>query len=170
MKNVFLLFLATLLFHSSFAQRSVQIRNLWAEPCVHVLFGGYTISFSIKDIDRALELLAETGNNTYGATSGLDTTRQYHLELYAGYRTEYHNRLQPMLQLAVGAFLLTKGRAVIRNPKHKKLKSIIVDIQPLEEGEHETDVKFYDPVTGKLIFNGRLPETIKNADLGIDYW
>ena len=153
----------------SCAKRDTASQSL-TTPQVHVLFDHYTIAFSVRDINRALELLSENGVTTFGDSSGLDTAKVYAVELYAGYRQEYHDGLGPMIQLGVGAFLISKGRAVVWKTKRKKLKKINMDVQPLIEGEQETDVKFYDPHTGKLIFNGRLPEAIKNADLGIDYW
>jgi hypothetical protein len=170
MKRSLLLFAVLMLSFSSFAQKTVQIRNLWAEPRVHVLFQGYTLSFTIKDINRALQLLSEQGITTYGKTPGLDTLQQYHMELYPGFRQEYRNDLQRTMQLGVGAFLLSKGRAVISNPKRKKLKSIIIDVAPFIEGEYVTTVKFYDPANDKLIFSGQLAKSMVNADLGIDYW
>ncbi|MCD6012049.1 MAG: hypothetical protein K0Q79_1911 [Flavipsychrobacter sp.] len=170
MKRLQLLFAILMLSYSSFAQKTVQVRNLWADPNVHVLFQGYVLSFTIKDINRALQLLSERGITTYGKTSGLDTLQQYHLELYPGYRQEYHNELQRIMQLGAGAFLLSKGRAVIHNPKGRKLKNIIIDVQPFEEGEYVTTVKFYDPANDKLIFSGKLAKSMVNADLGIDYW
>ena len=154
----------------SFAQKNVELKNLWTDPQVHVLFLGYDLSFSVKDIDRALQLLNERGINKYGATSGLDTLKQYHLELFDGYRQEYHNALQTTMQLGVGAFLLTKGRAVIKNPGHKKLKAITIDIMPFVPGEYTTTLKCYDPKTNRLIFSGQLHKSMLNADLGIDYW
>ena len=169
MKRISLLFVVFIVSFSTHAQHTVQMRNLWADPEVHVLFEGYTVSFTIKDINRALELLAETGDSTYGTSSGLDTAKQYYVELYPGFRTEYRNSLQPLLQKGVGAFLLTSGHAVIKNPKHKKVKYIIVDIKPLIGGVDVTDVKFYDPNTDKLIFNGQIAAGMYHKDLGIDY-
>jgi hypothetical protein len=135
---------------------------------VHVLFGGYTVSFTIRDINRALQLMAEAGDSTYGTTSGLDTTKQYTVELYPGYRTEYRTTIQPMLQLGVGAFLLRKGKAVVQNPKHKKLKMITIDVTPVVDGENLTDIKFYDPANNNLVFNGQMIADMYNMDLGID--
>lgn len=152
------------------AQKTVAIRNLWAKPEVHVLYQGYTVSFTIRDINRALELLSQNGIATYGSSSGLDTLKEHSLELYPGYRQEYRNVLQPMLQLGVGAFLLANGRAEVRDSRHKKLKSITMDILPFIEGEHVTDIKFFDPGSGKQLFNGRIAESMLHADLGIDYW
>ncbi len=170
MKQFLLLFAVFILPFSSFSQKTVELRNLWAQPQVHILFEGYTISFTIRDIDRALVLLSERGINTYGNASGLDTTRQHHTELYPGFRQQYRNTLQPIVQNGVGVFLLSKGRAVVRNPKRKKLKSIIMDVSPFTEGMRSTDVKFYDPKNDQLLFSGRLAESMRNADLGIDYW
>lgn len=170
MKQFLLLFAVFILPLSSFSQKTVELRNLWAQPQVHILFEGYTISFTIRDIDRALELLSERGINTYGNTSGLDTTRQHHVELYPGFRQQYRSNLQVMMQNGAGSFLLSKGRAVIRNPKRKKLKAVIMDVNPFIEGEHTTVVKFYDPANNNLLFTGQLAASIQNADLGIDHW
>ena len=169
MKRISLLFVAFIVSFSVDAQHTVQMKNLWAEPQVHVLFDGYTVSFTIKDINRALVLLAETGDSTYGTSSGLDAAKQYSLELFSGYRTEYHNPLQPLLQKGVGAFLLTKGHAVIENEKHKIIKNIITDTQPLFGGLDITDVKFYDPRNNEMLFNGQIAADMYNKDLGIDY-
>ncbi len=170
MKQFLLLFAILIIPYSSFSQKTVELRNLWAQPQVHILFEGYTISFTIRDIDRALVLLSERGINTYGNTSGLDTTRQHHIELYPGFRQQYRNTLQHMVQNGVGAFLLSKGRAVIRNPKGKKLKGIIMDMNPFTEGVQSTGVKFYDPKNDQLLFTGQLAASMLNADLGIDHW
>ena len=169
MKGTALVFAIFILSFSACAQHTVQMKNLWAAPQVHVLFQGYKVSFTIKDIDRALELLAETGDTTYGTSSGLDTAKEYSIELYAGYRTQYHSKLQPLLQKGVGAFLLTKGHALIENGRHRKVKQITIDTQRMVEGESTTDIKFYDPYSDQLIFNGQMAGAIKNADLGIDY-
>lgn len=170
MKRFSLLFAFFVIACQSFAQKTIPIRNIWADPQVHALFQGYEVSFSVKDINRALLLLTERGIKKFGSTSGLDTLKQYHIELYDGYRQEYHNTLQTTMQLGVGAFLLTKGRAVIRNPKHRKLKEITVDILPFVPGEYITTVKFYDPANKRLIFSGQIERSMLNADLGIDYW
>src|SRR4051812_41385820 len=98
MKRIFLLFTFFISSFCSFAQRSVQIKNLWAEPQVHVLFGDYKISFTIRDINRALQLMAAAGDSTYGISCRLDSTKEYTVELFAGYRTQYHTSIQPILQ------------------------------------------------------------------------
>jgi hypothetical protein len=168
-KYISLFLLAGFLSLSSHAQRFIQLRNLWAEPQVHVLFNGYKISFTVRDVSKALQLLAETGDSTYWASRNLDTSKQYYAELFPGYRTEYHNTLQPLMQKGVGAFLLYKGMAVIENTRKKKVKKVTVDTQPLIGGVNVADLKFYDPGTGIMIFNGQMPDIMKNADLGIDF-
>lgn len=169
MKRIALILTMVFASAHTYAQHTVEIRNMWDEPTkVHVNFGEYTIAFSIADIKKALSLLAETGETSYGDGAFLDTTKSYYIELYPGYNTEYHNRLQPIIQKAVGAYLLTVGRAVIENPKKKKLKGLIVDIQPMPEGENITDVKFYDVNSNKLVFNGQMVMEMYNKDLGIE--
>lgn len=169
MKYISLFLLVGVLSFSALAQHSIQLRNLWAEPQVHVLFNGYKVSFAIRDINKTLQLLAETGDTTYGLKSGLDTAKQYYAELFPGYRTEYHSTLQPLMQKGVGAFLLYKGMALVENTRKKKVKKITIDAQPLIGGVNVADLKFFDPDTGAMIFNGQMPDIMKNADLGIDY-
>ena len=168
MKFLSLFLSAFTLSFSSFAQHPIQMSNLWMKPQVHVLFNGYTVSFTIKDINKALALLAETGDTIYGTTSGLDTAGNYFVELYPGLHQEYINKLQPLLQKGVGTFLLTARHAYIENSRHKKVSVILSDIQPLIEGEDITTVKFYDPENNKLIFEGVLDAAMYNKDLGID--
>lgn len=152
------------------AQRTVQLQNLWAEPQVHVSFQGYIISFTIRDINRALELLAETGDSTYGVRSRLDTAKQYYIELYPGYNTEYHTALQPLIQKGVGLFLLTIGHAEVENHRHRSLSAINIDIEKRFEGGRAADVRVYDPRSGKLLFSGELPLDLYGKDMGIDYY
>ncbi len=170
MKRFIILITALILPFYSFSQHTVQLQNLWAEPQVHVLFQGYTISFTIRDINRALELLAETGDSTYGTASKLDTAKQYFIELYSGFNTEYHSALQPLIQKGIGTFLLTAGHAVVENSRHKKLKAIMVDLDKRVGGENIADVKFYDPNTDKLLFSGQMAADMYNKDMGIDYY
>jgi hypothetical protein len=169
MKYISLFLLACMLSLSVHAQQIIQLRNLWAEPQVHVLFNGYRISFTVRDINKTLQLLAETGDSAYGVKSSLDSSKQYYSELFAGYRTEYHNTLQPLMQKGVGAFLLYKGMATIENTRKKKIKKVTMDMQPLIGGVKVADLKFYDPDKGTMIFNGQMPDIMKNADLGLDY-
>ena len=170
MKRFVIFITALILPFCSFSQRTVQLQNLWQEPQVHVFFEGYTVSFTIRDINRALELLAETGDSTYGVMSKLDTAKQYTIELYPGFNTEYHNALQPLLQKGVGVFLLSIGHAVIENRKHKNLKSIVVDIDKPVGIENLLIVKCYDSNTGKLLFSGQMAGDLYGKDMGIDYY
>lgn len=169
MKFFLSLFICFALSYTAFGQDpTVQLRTMWNRPQVHVLFNGYTISFTIHDIDKALGLLYETGDHTYGRSSGLDTGRDYVVELFAGLRTEYKNPVQPLLQRAIGAFLLATGHALVQNKKHKALKEITKDKEPVLEGEDVTVYKFYDPKTGILLFYGVLPLAMYTQDIGFD--
>lgn len=170
MVGVILSSLLTVFFlsYSSFAQRAIPMRNIWTRPQVHVLFEGYTISFTIKDINRALVLLAETGDTTFGRISGLDTAKDYFCELYSGTRMEYHSELQNLIQNGVGAFLLTAGHAYIENPKHKQMQAILADINVFPNGVDHAFIVFYDPRNNKRLFTGRMAANMYNKDLGID--
>ena len=123
---------------------------------------------TIKDINKALVLIAETGDSTHPLTSGLDEAVTYTTELYPDSRMEYHIVLQPLLQNAVGAFLLTAGHAEIKKGKRKKLKEITIIIEDITPGEADVEVKVYDPANKKLIFMGRMRSDMYNKDLGID--
>ena len=169
MKSISLLLTAFILSYSVFAQHTVKLRNLWAVPHVQVLFQGYTISFTVKDINRALQLLAETGDTTHGSTSGLDENVLYKMELFPDFRMQYHMNVQPLIQNVVGAFLLTAGHAEIKKGRRKKLREIMIDIAPLTVGEDFVVVQVYDPANKKLIFMGKMNPDMYNRDLGIDY-
>jgi hypothetical protein len=164
-----LFFLAACFFSDiAFAQHTVHLRTLWEKPQVHVLFEGYTLSFSIKDIDKALLLLAESGDTTFGVSSRLDTNIHHNIELYPGSRMQYNNRLQPLMQNGVGAFLLAAGHAGIISKKRKKLKEITIDIGDLAPGEDVVVVTAFDPKNKKMIFWGKMKADLYNKDLGID--
>ena len=77
MKKLLLLSVAFVFYSQVFGQRTVEMRNLWAQPRVHVLFQGYTISYTIKDINKAIGIMAQMGDSTYGVTSKLDTGKDY---------------------------------------------------------------------------------------------
>lgn len=109
MKPVLLLAASFLFTVTTCAQRTIKMNNLWAKPEVHVLFQGYKLAFRIKDIDRTLALLAETGDSVFGSTSGLDTAKAYYTELYNGLRMEYRSPLQPLMQRGVGCFCCWLG-------------------------------------------------------------
>jgi hypothetical protein len=160
---------AALLFSSAiFAQRNIKLVNLWAKPEVHVLFKGYKVSFTIKDINRALELLAESGPSVYGKTSHLDTLSHHYCELYPGLVTEYTSYLQPLMQKGVGVFLLLAGHAKIVSPRHRKVREIIGDIDPVKRDDSIAFVHFYDPRNNRMLFSGTMKVDMYNKDLGIN--
>ena len=154
---------------SAHAQRTIALRNLWCQPQVHVQSGSYTISFSIKDINRALELLAETGDSTFGTTSGLDTAKAYSTELFPGNRVQYQNKLQPLLQQGVGAYLLSAGKAIVENDRGKKLAEVKMDIQPIVDGGDQRYFIFYDTRNNKILFSGYMNTDLYGKDMGLDY-
>ncbi len=168
MKRILLFFLLFIVAYRVNAQRTIQMRNMWHKPQVHVLFEGYTVSFTIRDIDRALLLLCGTGDSTFGCTSGLDTAKDYKIELFSGVRMEYRNRMQHVIQNGVGAFLLLSGHAFVQNPKGKQMHQVIADIQEFPRGVSNAFIKFTDPKDGRRIFTGRMKAEMYNRDLGID--
>ena len=173
MKKGFLLLVLLAAALTAQCQKTVKIRNLWTRPQIHVHFKEYTVSFSVRDIDRALELLNGTGDYTYGTKSDLDSTKDFTIELLNDLHTEYKVALQPMLQNSIGTFLLTKGLAVITTPKHKKtrtLQSVIMDYDDLDATETNIFIHFYDPDNHHLLFTGKLPLALYNLDMGIDYY
>jgi hypothetical protein len=167
-KNILLILLIFTCSCPAFAQREVLIKNLWARPQVHVLFEGYSVSFTIKDINKALSLLAGTGDTTYGTVCALDTSGNYYAELYSGTKQQYHNSLQPLLQNGVGVFLLSKGHGYIVDKKHNIISKMTMDIVPPLGEETVTYVTFYDPKTGARIFAGKMDMGMINMDLGIE--
>lgn len=165
----YLFFLATLFLPlCCFPQRTIQMRNLWAEPQVHILYREYKISFKIRDIDRALQLLAETGDSSYGLVSGLDTGLHHITELYPSLNIQYKNRLQPLMQTGVGVFLLMSGHAEVRKGKRKKIPALIMNLRPVRKDDDFAYVTFADPKTNTLIFSGRMNVALYGADLGIE--
>ena len=168
MKRICLFLTVFLLSYPAFSQLTIQMRNIWTRPQVHVLFEGYTISFTIKDIDQALLLLTETGDSSFGRTSGLDTAKDYFCELYSGTRMEVHTSLQALLQNGVGAFLLSAGHAYIENSRHKPVRAVIMDAEPFPGGVNNAYVRFSDPHNDKRVFTGKMAADMYNKDLGID--
>ena len=168
MKSMSLLLFAFILSASAFGQRTIQLRNLWIRPQVHVLFQGYSISFTIKDIDKALQLLAETGDATYGTSCGLDTAGDYVVELFPGLKMEYRNSLQILMQKAVGAFLISAGHAYIESPRHKIVRAVVSDIRPVSRGVDDAYIIFTDPNNDNTIFTGMMAADMYHKDLGID--
>ena len=168
MRRAVLLLFAFIISTQSFAQHTIRMRTLWTPPQVHVLFSGYTISFTIKDINKALTLLAQTGDTTYGRSSGLDTAADYSIELYPGTGMQYRNRLGPLIQNGVGAFLISSGHAFIQNKKHKPVKAVLMDIQTLERGVDDAYILFYDPKNNNMLFSGKMAANMYHKDLGIN--
>ena len=168
MKGIVLLLFAFILSVTAFAQRTIQMRNIWTRPQVYVLFQGYTIAFTIKDIDKALQLLYDTGDTTFGTACGLDTSGTYTIEMFPGLKMEYRNRVQFILQKGVGAFLLTSGRAYIENPKHKPVRAVVCDLKPLPLGADAAYVIFTDPRNENVLFTGAMAADMYNKDLGLD--
>jgi hypothetical protein len=150
------------------AQPVVKMRTMWDRPQVHVKFEGYTISFTIKDINEALALIAETGDSTYGVDCGLDTNANYVVDLYPGRNMIYGTALQKMLHNDLGAFLITAKRAYIVSGKRREVSEVIVDVEPPEMDMNLLDIKFYDPRNKKLVFWGTMRKDMYNRDLGLD--
>jgi len=169
MKKLSLLLTLLIMGAVALAQRPVQMSNLWTRPQVHVLFQGYVVSFAIRDIDRALQLLEESGDSTYGSSCKLDTAGNYVVELFPGFRQEYKSRMQPLMQRGVGAFLMLAGRAYIEDRHHHPVTTVTADIAPFMEGVEQTNCCFYDPATNIKLFEGKFALGMQNRDLGIDY-
>ncbi len=150
------------------AQHTVKLRNLWSRPQVHVVFNEYVISFTVRDINKALKIMRESLDSNQSPTCGLDTAGNYFYELLPGVRTEYHHTMQPVLQNMVGPFLLNNGHALVENKKHKVLKEITVDIGQPASGGLEMYATFYDPKTRTMLFSGKLNVDMYKKDLGID--
>lgn len=168
MRFLSLIFLVVLLQTTCFAQRTVNLCNLWAKPQVHVKFEDYYVSFKIKDIDKALSLMAATGDSSFGLTSHLDEGTDYAVVLYPGLDMEYRNRMQPLLQRGVGVFLLLAGHAEVKNGRKKVLHKIIADMSQVSNDARYTYVNFFDPKTNAMLFSGRMNTAMINQDLGIE--
>jgi hypothetical protein len=150
------------------AQPVVKMRTMWDRPQVHVKFDDYIVSFTIKDINKALVLMAETGDSTYGTNCRLDTNGTYLVELYEGHSLVYQNQLQRLLHTDIGAFLLSAKHAYIVRGKHKVVPEVIMDIEPPEVDLGFVYIRFYDPKSKKLLFAGSMRRDMYNKDLGID--
>ena len=152
------------------AQQLVHMKKLWSRPQVHLICGDYTIHLRIRDINKALTFLPKTDQLEFGSSSGLDTNLNYVVELVPGNRKmEYKNKLQPLLQNAVGAYLLTSGHAYVER-KHKHLKSIEVRMGPAMDFNHRyvVPVNIYEPKTDNIIFSGIMNADLYHKDLGFD--
>ena len=169
-KKLLLFLLVSISCFPALAQKTVEMKNLWARPQVHVMFEGYSVSFTIRDINRALELMRETGDSTFGSDCKLDTAGNFFVDLLSGNHMEYHNSLQILMQQGVGAYLLSMGHGYIENPKHKRVTAVTMNIIPPAADEPVAYLVFYDPKTGDRVFTGSMKVAMYNKDLGIDYW
>jgi|GEM_PF-743132 len=154
----------------SWAQQTITLKRLWVEPQVTVVFGEYRLLFTIKDIEKAMQLLPFSDQAVYGASAALDTNRAYTIELLPGRKTEYRFPLQGIMQNAVGGFLLFRGHAAIIKGRHKKLHSIDIKLGPPVEmdGYRTVSVTVYDPKDGAMIFAGVMNAEMYYKDLGLD--
>jgi hypothetical protein len=152
------------------AQQTITLKRLWVQPQVEVHFGPYRLWFTIKDIEKAMQLLPPSGQAKYGNTAALDTNREYIIELLSGRHLEYRNPLQDIMQNAVGAFLLFRGHAYIETGKRKKLHTILVDIGPVVDmdGYSTVPITVYDPHNHNMIFSGVMNSEMYYKDLGLD--
>lgn len=149
------------------AQRVVKMRTMWDRPQVCVIFGEYKLYFTIQHIDKALALMAEMGDSTFGRSCGLDTAGSYTIELHPGLKNVYINPLQKLMQQGVGAFLLSSGRALVTTRK-KKLDNILMDIQPVGDTDDDAYILFYDPRHHSVLFTGKMAVNMYKKDIGLD--
>jgi hypothetical protein len=170
MKSVYGCYLLLILSFSSAAQQTIKLRTLWTKPEVKLVFRDFTVYFRIKDIDKAMQFLSEEDKKLYGTTSGLDTNKTYNVELESGTNVQYLNDVQPLLQKAVGAYLLMSGHAAVETKRHKKIHSIEVNIGPAVDydGFFRVPVTVYEPKTGKMIFSGVMDADMYKKDIGFD--
>lgn len=149
------------------AQHPIPMHNLWARPQVHVVFGEYKVSFTIKDINKALMLLRQTSDSLQVTECGLDTAKDYYYELFPGSHTQYKTAMEPLLQNLVGPFLLSAGHALVER-KHKPLKEVIMDTGQVGIGETDIFISFFDPKNRTMLFSGKMNIDMYKKDLGID--
>jgi len=170
MKSVCTFFLLLMLSFPVAAQQTIHLRTLWTKPEIKLFFRDYIIYFRIKDINKAMQFLPDEDKKIYGTTSGLDTNKIYVVELEQGINVEYMNDIQPLLQKAVGAYLLFSGHAAVETKKHKKVKTIEVNVGPAQDydGFFRVPVTIYDPKTGKMIFSGLMDSDMYKKDIGFD--
>lgn len=154
--------------HHLYAQKEVPLHRLWHKPGVTVIFNGYSLSFSIKNINKALNILKSVGDSTYGTDSKLDTNKTYTYWLTDYPPEVYHDMNEPMIQKGIGALILSSGWVEVRNRKGKKLKSIIVDISTPIYGQQMVHVSCYDPENNAKIFSGLMNVDLYGKDIGID--
>jgi len=153
--------------HAVLAQHTIKMRHLWIRPQVHVHFNHYTVSFTIKDINKAIKVMNDTGDSTYGVTSGLDTLMDYQSWLNRDHPPGYLVKLDDLLQNGVGVYLILSGHAEIRNKHHRKRKTIITDISVPGYGDPKVKVEFFDTKKNRMIFSGTMNVELYGKDLGI---
>lgn len=168
MKKVSMLLAALFFTSAAIAQHTVTMHTLWQRPQVHVLFGDYTVSFTIRDIDKALTYLADAGDTRFPTSCGLDTAGEYTIELNAGEHPEYHNALQTMMQNGVGPYLMSMGHALVENKRHHLVRAVEMDARPPLDGGHRVYIEFYNPKTNARVFSGEMRTELTNKDLGLD--
>ncbi|NDC39957.1 MAG: hypothetical protein EBZ77_00130 [Chitinophagia bacterium] len=163
-----ILLLLLLCTSSAVAQRIVTTRNLWVRPEVHITFNGYTLSFALKDINKTLKLLESDGTPYTDAQLKLDTGQQYAVELYPGLRMEYQFPVQALIQNVTGAYLMSIGKVEIKDPRQRVVTSFILDVDYDSHGASQYLVTCFDTRRKTMIFQGRLPASLLNRDIGID--
>jgi hypothetical protein len=168
MKSILLLLPALVFSFTVAAQRTIKMRGMWDRPQVHASFEGHIISFRIEDINKALSMMYDMGHTKYGTHCSLDTAGDYYVEIYRNFDMEYKSPLQPILQRGVGAYLISAGRAYIQNTRNKKIPEVRLDIQPMIQETEDVFMRFYDPVTKKMVFAGSMKADMYNKDLGLD--
>jgi len=170
MKRVLSLLTLIVLTLPAFAQQTVTLKKLWSRPQVRLIFGEYNLYFTIKDIDKAMGFLPDLEKEMYGDSSGLDTNMRYVTELRPGPNMEYRNDLQPLLQNAVGAFLLISGHAIIETNNGRRIKNVEVHIGEARDvnGFYMVPVTIYEPGTQSIIFSGKMDTELYRKDLGVD--
>lgn len=170
MRHWALLLLAFLFSSTLYAQYPRATRNLWTRPQVHVRVGDFMVSFTIRDINKALRLLRMYGDSTYAADYKLDTAKDYFYEVHEGEREEYHDELHKMLKEFAGTYLLTEGWALVQDARLRPMPEITVDVGFNALGAETLRINFYDPKSKKLLYSGSMPAALYKIDLGIDDW
>lgn len=172
MKSLCSSLLVLILSFPASAQQIIQLRTLWTKPEVKLVFRDYCIYFRIRDINKAMQFLSEPDKKIYGTKSVLDTNKVYVVELESGTSTnvQYLNDLQPLIQNAVGCYLLMSGHAAVETKRHKKIHKIEAHIGPANDfdGFFRVPVTIYDPKTGKMIFSGNMDDDMYKKDIGFD--
>lgn len=150
------------------AQHNIHLRNLWVEPNIHIFFQGYTVSFALKDVNKAMYMQHfELGDVQLPTQCDLDSNKHHYFELFSSPNILYRNAMQEYLHVAIGCYLLGIGKAHILNPKKKLVPDIIEDVDPNENSPF-LYIKYYDAKTHSLLFSGRMLRGMYHKDIGID--